>query len=130
MTRLKRGDLIPHFAVETLQGGHFSYVSIWQHRALLLVIVPPASGPDAISAFVAALERQRRTLELYAMDFVVTRDVLPWSAELSAVVCDRWGEVHHVWGRDDNGAFPPVDDLLEWVAYVQMRCPECEGEAR
>ena len=27
-------------------------------------------------------------------------------------------------------AVPSLDDLLEWLRYVQHRCPECEGEAR
>jgi hypothetical protein len=40
---------------------------------------------------------------------------------------DRWGEVVHV---EATAELPAATALLEWLDYVERRCPECEGEAR
>ena len=37
---LQRGDSIPHFEVRGLEGGPFKYSTIWQHKNLLLVVLP------------------------------------------------------------------------------------------
>lgn len=45
------------------------------------------------------------------------------------VVADPWGEVRY---RHDAGAahdLPEPAALVDWVRFVAIQCPECEGEA-
>jgi hypothetical protein len=61
---------------------------------------------------------------------VVTRDRVPGIPSPSVVVADRWGEIVHVATASDVAGLPPAQELVDWVSYLQTRCPECEGEAR
>jgi hypothetical protein len=31
---------------------------------------------------------------------------------------------------ESNRDLPDADALMEWLRYVQMQCPECQGESR
>ena len=44
-----------------------------------------------------------------------------------AAVVDEWEEVFHVVRIGAHHAFPDPVDLLEWVRFVAIQCPECEG---
>ena len=47
----------------------------------------------------------------------------------AVVVADPWGEVRY---RHDTGAahdLPDGAELVDWVRFVAIQCPECEGEA-
>lgn len=47
----------------------------------------------------------------------------------AAIVADPWGEVQvrHVAGAAHD--LPSPAELVDWVRFVAMQCPECEGEA-
>lgn len=42
-------------------------------------------------------------------------------------VADEWGEVY--FGEEGGGdhALVTPEELLEWVRFVTIQCPECEG---
>ncbi len=63
-----------------------------------------------------------------AAEVVVTTSAIEGVPQPGAVVADRWGEIHHVTTIDPTA--PDLDDLVEWVRFVRMQCPECQGEAR
>lgn len=42
-------------------------------------------------------------------------------------VVDEWEEVFHVTHIDSHHRFPDPADLVEWVRFVAIQCPECEG---
>jgi hypothetical protein len=46
------------------------------------------------------------------------------------VVADRWGEIVHIAAPSGIAGLPDPGELLEWLDYVEHRCPECEGETR
>lgn len=51
------------------------------------------------------------------------------AAGAAVVVADPWGEVRF---RHDTGAahdLPEPPELVDWVRFVAIQCPECEGEA-
>jgi hypothetical protein len=52
---LQRGDLLPHFAVTTLDGGVMTYSTIWQRKNLVLVILPGAALDLRSRAYVSQL---------------------------------------------------------------------------
>jgi hypothetical protein len=128
-SNLLRGDPVPHFEVKTVQGEPFSYASIWQRRNLVLVALP-AAEPKMPGSYIAQL--MARTAEFTALDAecVITRDRVPGIPSPGIVVADRWGEIAHVATASRLDDLTSPDELLDWLDYLDKRCPECEGEAR
>lgn len=124
---LRRGDQIPHFAVTTLDGAHVEYRDLWQRKNLLLVLV---AGRDASSGGDRVSELVRVAPELAALNTacVVTAERIAGLPASGVAIADRWGEIQAV--VDDADRVPDPDDILDWLRYVQNRCPECEGESR
>ena len=124
---LERGDTVPHFEVRTLSGEVFRYATIWQRRNLLLLIVPdPAAG----ESYRTALSAPGGGVREPDIECVITRDDLPGLHGPAALIADKWGEIVHVASTSKVEDLPPPAELLDWLDYVERRCPECEGEAR
>jgi len=124
------GLLLPHFEVADISGTHFRYRDVWQRANIVLVCL---AGADlgAAEQYRAAIEDYRDPLTAADARLLVTRDVIAGLPAPSVVIGDRWGEVHHLATADSSlAALPAPAELLEWLHYVQMRCPECEGEWR
>lgn len=125
---LQRSDQVPHFQVTALDGHAVAYETFWQHRHLLLICVDDAD--DAASARLGAVARDlaARAADVDGLGarLVVTHDEVPGVPRPGVVIADRWGEVFTV--IDDPARFD-ADDLVEWLRWLQMKCPECEGEA-
>jgi hypothetical protein len=124
---LKRGDQVPHFEVRTVQGGVFSYSTIWQRKNLLLVLLPKSSSDAGYISDLRAYESEFRSLDT---ECVIARDDVPWLRGPAVLLADRWGEVIHITAASESARSPAADDLLPWLQYIQNRCPECEGEAK
>jgi peroxiredoxin len=45
------------------------------------------------------------------------------------VIADPWGEVFHVACAGAGHDLPGADEVVEWVRYLAVQCPECQGEA-
>jgi len=125
---MQAGDLIPHFAVTDISGRLVRYDVIWQRRALVLVCVPSdvsSSVTDNISRLVSGMAQ-------YADDTtcVVTHDPVARVDAPAVVVADQWGEVVHVAAAATVDVLPDPGEVLTWVHFLRIRCPECEGEAR
>jgi hypothetical protein len=126
MQTLLIGNLVPHFAVRLLDGQPIRYGDLWQRRNLLLVAVADEATESAqrylsgLSAIVPALEANETNL-------VVTSDRIAGLPAPSVVVADRWGEIVHLGasqpGREDE--LPQPKDLLEWIRFLRIQCPEC-----
>lgn len=41
------------------------------------------------------------------------------------IIADRWGVVYFVQETTTLHDLPPVDEVIEWVRYLSMQCPEC-----
>ena len=125
---LQRGDQVPHFEVRTSGAELFSYASIWQHKNLVLVALPGDARPDACDT----LEQITRgdTFRTRETVCVVTRDRVPGLQAPAALIADRWGEIVYVTESSRVDELPTSSDLLDWLDYVDRRCPECEGEAK
>ena len=124
---LKRGDQVPHFEVRTIQGGVFSYSTIWQRKNLLLVLLPKSSTDDGYISDLRAHECEFRSLDT---ECVIARDEVAGLRTPTVLLADRWGEVIHITAASESARSPAADDLLPWLQYIQHRCPECEGEAK
>ena len=122
---LQTGDQVPHFEVRTLAGDVFRYTSIWQHKNLVLVTLD--SHADG---YAAALTNIGADFQARQAVCVITRDRTPGVPSPSAIVADRWGEIVHVAAASDVSQLPAPSELLDWLDYIERRCPECEGEAK
>ncbi len=124
--RLRRGDQVPHFEVLTLTGEAFSYSSIWQRKSLVLVSL----SPDVDGGYVSELDARRQEFVALDAECVITRDRVPGVTSPGALVADRWGEIVYVAAPPEADGLPGASELVEWIEFVQRRCPECEGEAK
>jgi hypothetical protein len=122
---LQPGDSVPHFELTTVDGARVPYQEIWQRKNLLLVSVAGAPGDDYPASIA------RRLGEFAALDtsVVVTRDAVPGVPAPGILIADRWGEIVCISpiGGSDR---PTPEALMDWLRFIQARCPECEGEAR
>jgi hypothetical protein len=123
------GDTVPHFEVRTRQGKLFTYSSIWQRKNLLLVTVPTLNaGPT--EDYIAELASGLQHVGDHDLEYVITRDLIPGISGSAVLVADRWGEIVYAVEESDVADLPAPQDVLEWVNYLNNRCPECEGEAK
>jgi hypothetical protein len=125
---LRRGDSVPHFEVKTIGGELFSYSTIWQRRNLVLFAIPVAES-EAPGTYVAQLVARRSEFTAKDAECVVTGDRVP-GVQSPTVVADRWGEIVHVATKSQVDDLTSPEELLDWVDYLERRCPECEGEAK
>jgi len=115
---LQRGDSVPHLEIGTLDGGTFTYREIWQHKNLVLVALPEASG----DGYASDLARHAADFRDVNSVSIVTRDRIPGLAAPGVVVADRWGEIVYVATPEQISGLPAVADLIEWLQFVRRRC--------
>lgn len=129
MTVLQPRQSIPHFEVTLVDGAPFQYRSIWQRKNLLLVAVP-ARETQAAGQYIARVTDRMGEIAGQDAECVITRGVVPGVPPPAVVVADRWGEVHFAAKSDSVEGLPSPEELIEWLEYLQVKCPECEGESR
>jgi hypothetical protein len=124
-TLLRAGDLIPHFDGMTIDGRRVRYQELWQHRNLVLFVLSKAVRAQA-NAYLTMLEGRISRLRPDDTTLVIRHDEIngvPWSA---VIVADRWGEIAYLQQLTRNPVeWPPVDDIVEWVEFIRVKCPEC-----
>jgi hypothetical protein len=126
---LHRGDLVPHFNVTTLQGRTVAYTAIWQRRNLVLITFP-ASESESYRTYVSQFAAEMPAFSVHETECVITRDTVAEIGCPAVVIADRWGEIVHVTTGLDVADLPRLSEVLEWVAYLQNQCPECQGETK
>lgn len=124
---LQPGDLVPRFEVADVGGRTVRYADISQIRPLVLVCLPPGASAEA-EAYASRL--RSRAVDFADAAVVVTRDPVPNVEAPSVLVADQWGEVAHVATAGRPESLPDPGDLADWIQFLRIRCPECEGEAR
>ena len=127
---LQRGDLLPHFAVRTLDGDAMTYSTIWQRKNLVLIALPASDSDGAFRDYVSQVAAQGPALTGDDTEWVITRDTVAGIPSPAVIVADRWGEIVHIATGSQAGELPRAHELVEWVTYVRHQCPECEGEAK
>ena len=124
-SREARLGYVPHFDVSTVDGRRLHYDEVWQRRNLVLVVL---SANDRETAAQYASRLQARADDFFSEEttVVVTVDVVPSLSVPAVVVADRWGEIlFHDSPSDQTWRMPDVDELLSWVHFAQIQCPEC-----
>lgn len=49
------------------------------------------------------------------------------SGRAVVVIADEWGEVFAVMDAAEGHRLPSLDEIGEWVRFLAIQCPECEG---
>jgi hypothetical protein len=122
---LRRGDLVPHFETTAVDGRPFRYADVWQRSNLVLLILPKNVAAEA-RGYIAEL--QDRVAKLTPANSVVAAVEGPVAGlPASAIVLsDRWGEIAHVMDLPPAlTAWPEAGDVVEWLEFIRMKCPEC-----
>jgi hypothetical protein len=121
-----RFGLVPHFDVATLDGRRVRYQDIWQRRNLVLVVLP-SDQRDSVNRYVQPFTSRLQEFEEGETAVVVTTDPVPGLAPPRVVVADRWGEILHIVTAPGGqvSELPGVDDVLSWVWFTRIQCPEC-----
>ncbi|MCC7009806.1 MAG: hypothetical protein IT184_13450 [Acidobacteria bacterium] len=128
---LHRGQSVPHIRVQTVTGRTFTYSDVWQHRNLVLVVLPAAFGrAEDEASSLAELDRRRADFVQLQAEVVVTREPVPGLPAPAVLVADRWGEILYVDHPTDTRRWPATQELLDWLDWAERRCPECEGETK
>lgn len=127
MPSLSRGDALPHFVVTTTSGERVEYKTIWQHRMVVLLLLP--RDPGRLDSYADHLLRKCADAAPEAA-CIATRDVVPGLPAPALVVADQWGEIDTMTSLDDRNGPPPIEEVIGTVEHLRTRCPECEGEAR
>jgi hypothetical protein len=117
---------VPHFDVTTIAGQHVRYDDIWQRRNLVLVLVT-AQDREAGARYTSQLDARQADFEREESTVVVTTEAVPKLSAPTALVADRWGEIVFLETASSGQTFrwPDVDELLSWVHFVEIQCPEC-----
>ena len=126
---LQRGDSVPHFDVRTVGGELFSYSTIWQRRNVVLLVLPAAESKSP-GNYVSRVLARKSEFTAKDAECVVTAESVPGIQSPAVVVADRWGEIVHFATTPEVDDLTSPDELLDWVDYLERRCPECEGEAK
>lgn len=45
------------------------------------------------------------------------------------VIADQYGEIHHAAPAGDDHDLPEPTEIVSWLRYLAVQCPECQGEA-
>lgn len=124
-TTLRPGELIPHFEGLTSDGRRLEYEQLWQRRNLVLFVLPPNSH-DVARRYLGALEGRLAELRPDDTTLVLSDLGLARLPLGTLVIADRWGEIAHLQElASDVAAWPSIDDVLDWVEFIRMKCPEC-----
>lgn len=47
----------------------------------------------------------------------------------AVVIADPWGEIHLAASAGPGHGWPTTEEIVEWLRFLAIQCPECEGEA-
>jgi hypothetical protein len=117
---------VPHFSVTTVGGIQARYRDIWQHRNLVLILAQPQQR-EAAARYASQLAARQAEFEQAETTVMVTTDAVAGLPAPAVVIADRWGEILHIDSSPaaDPSQLPSVDELLSWVQFARMQCPEC-----
>jgi hypothetical protein len=61
------------------------------------------------------------------MQFLTDPEGRVASGRATVVITDEWGEVYFVADAGPGHDFPAAVDIRDWIRFLAIQCPECEG---
>ena len=140
---------LPELSLPSLPDGRMVPLRLPGRRAPLLVLVHPG-GCEACAAFVAGVAAASESLRDWDGYALVIRPDEGGAAGAgvttladregraaaalavappAVVVADQWGEIHLRHEAGNAHDFPSIAELVEWLRFLAIQCPECQGES-
>jgi peroxiredoxin len=112
-------------SLKFLTGAAKGYDKIQEEQAEVLAVVQGTSGKaarvkdEARAKFPVLVDKDGRIHRLLGAQ---DRRGQP---EMAVYVTDRFGEVFAAFRESEKQAMPSVQEILEWLEFVNSQCPEC-----
>lgn len=124
---LGKGDHVPRFEIVTIDDIRVSYVDLWQKKNLALLCLAEDDSADA-QGYIQQLREALPALAAHDAVVVVTTTPIEGMPLPGCAVADRWGELQWIAASERVADLPPPREIAAWLQFVEMQCPECEGE--
>lgn len=124
---LNKGDHVPGFDIVTIDDIRVNYADLWQKKNLALVCLADDNSPDA-RTYIQQLREALPALAAHDAVVVVTTTPIEGMPLPGCAVADRWGEMQWVTEAGRVAELPSPREIAAWLRFVEIQCPECEGE--
>jgi hypothetical protein len=90
----------------------------WDGRVLAVIATAPENAPSpADHGFPLLLDTDKGLRDALAIE------------PPAVLIGDQWGQVHFGEPAGESHDFPAVEEVVQWLRYLAIQCPECQGEA-
>jgi hypothetical protein len=124
---LGKGDRVPHFEIVTVDDIRVNYADVWQKKNLALVCLAEENSAGA-RGYIRQLRAALPALAVHDAVVVVTTSPVDGMPLPGCAVADRWGELQWITSSDNVADLPSPREIAAWLRFVEIQCPECEGE--
>lgn len=124
---LGKGDRVPRFDIVTIDDIRVNYADLWQKKNLALVCLPEDRSAAA-RVYIQQLREALPALAVHDAVVVVTTNAVEGMPHPGCAVADRWGELQWITSSDKVAGLPSPREIAAWLQFVEIQCPECEGE--
>lgn len=124
---LNKGDHVPRFECVTIDDIRVNYADVWQKKNLALLCLGEDASAEAQS-YIQQLREALPALAVHDAVVVVTTNPIDGMPLPGCAVADRWGQMQWVQSADRIAELPSPREIAAWLQFVEIQCPECEGE--
>jgi hypothetical protein len=124
---LNKGDHVPRFECVTIDDIRVNYADLWQKKNLALLCLSEDDSPEA-QTYIQQLREALPALAVHDAVVVVTTNPIDGMPLPGCAVADRWGQMQWVASADRVVDLPSPREIAAWLQFVEIQCPECEGE--
>jgi len=124
---LNKGDHVPRFECVTIDDIRVNYADLWQKKNLALLCLSEDTSPEAQS-YIHELREALPALAVHDAVVVVTTNPIDGMPLPGCAVADRWGQMQWVASAERIAELPSPREIAAWLHFVEIQCPECEGE--
>jgi hypothetical protein len=124
---LNKGDHVPRFECVTIDDIRVNYADLWQKKNLALLCLSDDSSPEA-QTYIQQLREALPALAVHDAVVVVTTTPIDGMPLPGCAVADRWGQMQWVASAERVVDLPSPREIAAWLQFVEIQCPECEGE--
>jgi len=124
---LNKGDHVPRFECVTIDDIRVNYADLWQKKNLALLCLSEDDSPEA-QTYIQQLREALPALAVHDAVVVVTTNAIDGMPLPGCAVADRWGQMQWVASAARVVDLPSPREIAAWLQFVEIQCPECEGE--
>jgi hypothetical protein len=124
---LNQGDHVPRFECVTIDDIRVNYADLWQKKNLALLGLSEETSEEARS-YIQQLREALPALAVHDAVVVVTTTPIDGMPLPGCAVADRWGQMQWVASAGRVAELPSPREIAAWLRFVEIQCPECEGE--